>query len=205
MISHTSSCQSSKPWGCRDFSLTTAHNSSEISSSTEHVVVSELQLRPVFMHSQLWKWTTRWSQLIARPAGHNASLFAANRWQPPQVCYTQLQKQDLQSHTASQLSTWPDWRKICRCQHSQNHSTEIHGVLFPIKACAVTSEKLPSTLVVILSYSCLLLSLATQVPMPCPSGMTTKVCGVRVVRCTRHAAHDPRQDPLGALRSSCSP
>ncbi|CAE7378525.1 unnamed protein product [Symbiodinium natans] len=49
---------------------------------------------PVFMHSQLWKWTTRWSQLIARPAGHNASLFAANRWQPPQVCYTQLQKQE---------------------------------------------------------------------------------------------------------------
>eukprot|EP00928_Gymnodinium_smaydae_P039071 TRINITY_DN26779_c0_g1_i2.p1 TRINITY_DN26779_c0_g1~~TRINITY_DN26779_c0_g1_i2.p1 ORF type:complete len:741 (-),score=114.31 TRINITY_DN26779_c0_g1_i2:135-2357(-) len=28
---------------------------------------------PILMYSQLWKWTTRWSQLIARPGGRNAS------------------------------------------------------------------------------------------------------------------------------------
>jgi len=39
---------------------------------------------PVFMHSQLWKWTVRWSQLIAKPAGQNVSYWHR---QPPEACY----------------------------------------------------------------------------------------------------------------------
>jgi hypothetical protein len=38
---------------------------------------------PIFMHAQLWKWTVRWSQLIARPGGRNASWFRP----VPQACY----------------------------------------------------------------------------------------------------------------------
>merc|ERR1740121_673703 len=38
---------------------------------------------PIFMHAQLWKWTVRWSQLIARPGGVNASLYRP----APEECY----------------------------------------------------------------------------------------------------------------------
>ncbi|CAE6968811.1 unnamed protein product, partial [Symbiodinium sp. KB8] len=47
---------------------------------------------PMFMPKQLWKWTTRWSQMIARPAGRNASKFTEARSRPPGECYdTELQ------------------------------------------------------------------------------------------------------------------
>mmetsp|Transcript_137633 Transcript_137633/g.439728 ORF Transcript_137633/g.439728 Transcript_137633/m.439728 type:complete len:359 (-) Transcript_137633:332-1408(-) len=38
---------------------------------------------PIFMHAQLWKWTVRWSQLIARPGGRNATLYRS----APEACY----------------------------------------------------------------------------------------------------------------------
>ena len=58
----------------------------------------------MFMHSQLWKWTTRWSQMISRPAGRNASLFADSRWHPPHECYTELQTQDKRFASSRGLS-----------------------------------------------------------------------------------------------------
>merc|ERR1719221_2148206 len=38
---------------------------------------------PILMHSQLWKLTVRWSQLIARPGGRNATKGRP----PPESCY----------------------------------------------------------------------------------------------------------------------
>eukprot|EP00439_Symbiodinium_sp_Y106_P025856 s1386_g3.t1 len=49
---------------------------------------------PMFMPKQLWKWTTRWSQMIARPAGHNASKFTDARSRPPGECYADAELQE---------------------------------------------------------------------------------------------------------------
>ncbi|CAE6915841.1 NLRC3 [Symbiodinium sp. CCMP2456] len=64
---------------------------------------------PMFMHSQLWKWTTRWSQMISRPAGRNASQFADSRWHPPHECYTDLQTQELQMPTLPESFYTDPW------------------------------------------------------------------------------------------------
>ena len=93
MTSPTSSCRSSRPWGCRSLELH-ALCSALLCPLCTVLGSSELFLRPMFMHSQLWKWTTRWSQMIARPAGRNASRFADSRWHPPSECYTEPQTQD---------------------------------------------------------------------------------------------------------------